>query len=114
MRTRYESVFSVLKAARESVPGFPTDFTSATRLKTRLFWHRGLYDRSTAIAPSQREMRCTSRFAASVFQTKRSDFVSACCKYDLQTYLVDCIVSQDKMTMATLSRIACRSWIVIW
>jgi asparagine synthase (glutamine-hydrolysing) len=36
----------------------------------------------------------------SVFEEGRGDYLSNCMKYEMQTYMVDLLVRQDKMTMA--------------
>ena len=52
-----------------------------------------------SIRPENKSDRCLLERRA-IFEEGKGDYLSNCLKYELKTYLVDCLIRQDKMTMA--------------
>jgi asparagine synthase (glutamine-hydrolysing) len=66
------------------------------------FLHASVFQRPTELSTVRPEADMTSVLEARrrLFDEGKSDHLSNCLKFDMQTYMVDLLVRQDKMTMA--------------
>jgi len=77
-------------------------FRSATLKAPEAFIHTSQFQPSSKVSRLRPGANLDRAFArrTAIFNEGRGDYLSNCLKYEMQTFLVDLLVRQDKMTMA--------------
>lgn len=89
------------EGADEVFAGY-TRFRSATTTAPEAFIHRSQFQPSSKVARLRPDANLEPAFArrTAIFNEGGGDYLANCRKYEMQTFMVDLLVRQDKMTMA--------------
>ena len=89
------------EGADEVFAGY-TRFRAAAVKAPEAFIHSSQFQPSSKLLRLRPEANLESAFArrTAIFNEGNGDYLGKCLKYDMQTFLVDLLVRQDKMTMA--------------